>query len=53
MTDRAAIVTRSIMRIVADTHDPVERARQIEHALRDEFADVAWQTASEVHQKED
>jgi hypothetical protein len=51
MSDRAEIVTRGILQIIAQriSDDPVLRA-QIADCLRDEFEDAARQTMNEIRQ---
>jgi hypothetical protein len=45
--DRAAVVTRAIMRIFADVRDPDEQHQQIEQYLRDEIADAMREAAAD------
>ena len=45
--DRAAVVTRAIMCLFADVHDPDEQRRRIEQLLRDEFYDERRAAISE------
>ena len=45
--DRAAVVTIAIRQILASTLDPDEQQLQIEHLLRDEFADSEQQIAAD------
>jgi hypothetical protein len=46
--DRAAVVARAIMRILADVRDPDEQRRRIEQELRDEFYDERRAAISET-----
>lgn len=58
MTDRANVVTRAVLQVVAER---LARLIETDHALsseiaaylRDEFADVAQQTASEIRRDDE
>jgi hypothetical protein len=45
--DRAAVVARNIRRILDDIADVGEQDSQIEALLRDEFAEIKFEAASE------
>ena len=54
MSDRAEIVTRGILQIIAQhIRDDLALRAQITDRLRDEFEDVARQTVNEIRQDDE